>query len=59
MWDWALTSSLNVQNFIVSNVENIPSFFSFNWWIRDQDCVVKILVDILLKKYSKLIDLAI
>jgi hypothetical protein len=41
MRDRALTSSLNVQNLIISNAANIPSCHSFSWWIGGRDCAMK------------------
>jgi hypothetical protein len=53
MWDWALISSLNVQNLIVSNTANIPSCRSFSWWIRGRDCAMNIFIDILLQNLRR------
>jgi hypothetical protein len=50
MRDQALTSSLDVQNPVVSNVVNVPSFCSFNWRNDGRDCAVNISVDNLLQK---------
>jgi hypothetical protein len=50
MRDQVLIISLNAQNLIVSNAENVSSCHSFSGWIRGQDCAMKIFVDILLQK---------
>jgi hypothetical protein len=45
MRDQVLIISLNVQNLIVSNVENVPSCYSFSGWIVGQDYAMKIFID--------------
>ena len=49
MQDLVLIISLNAQNLIVSNVENIPSCRSFSGWIRDRGDAMNIFVDVLLQ----------
>jgi hypothetical protein len=48
MQDHVLISSLNSQNTIVSNVENISSCRSFSGWIGDQGHAMNIFIDTLL-----------
>jgi hypothetical protein len=48
MQDQVLISSLNAQNLIVSNVENVTSCRSFSGWIGDWGHTMNILFDTLL-----------
>jgi hypothetical protein len=50
MRDRVLISSLNVQNPIISNVENVLSCRSDSGWIGGRDYAMNIFFDILLKK---------
>jgi hypothetical protein len=59
MQDRVLISSLNAQNLIVSNAENVPSCRSFSGWIGDRGCAMNVFVDILLQKSLTPIDLTV
>jgi hypothetical protein len=50
MRDRVLISSLNLQNPIVFNAENVPLCLSFSGWIGDRDCAMNLFVDTLLQK---------
>jgi hypothetical protein len=52
MRDGVLISSLNAQNPIVSNAENVLSCRSFSGWIGDWDYAMNILVYILMQIFD-------